>query len=1625
MGKRLSRRNDKVRLFNEMGVAKSFSFLLVILCLSSISCSFIFPSKSHAWWSETKTQHILSTHDRIGKKAEELITLRNQFLQDNIDEILSYTYRANNDQDAHGGDGTRNGGNIETYYRAALIAYQNYLNTGDDNNKRAAMQWLGWCIHLIEDMAVPAHAFNIKHANADLFDSCPFNMEICDNFEIVGEEIFAESDPFSSLSSITEFDKSGKPTKFYDEARQNTIDFVENGLGNYFSSYWLEGHGDPWCGDNTPTAGCTDGPMGSYGGEEEKDKFPISYVSADGLEGFIVFYQLRQAVRYVGMFLLSVDRILSVNPVISQNPPSGSPGTTFYESGSGFMPNSTATLHFLKPDASEYPTQTVSLDVNGSFSITYTPSCNKAPGTYTWWAIDNSTGKKSNEVSYEITSSFGPNIGQTPVAGPPGTTFDEWGCGFTPDHDATLHFLKPDGTEYPTRTVHTNSAGYFSLSYTAPDDKPEGTYTWWAIDDHTGVSSNSVSYQITNDDPGTVYIQGHTVLVNETWHSGGTYIVQGNVTVAQDATLTIQPGAIVKLNAGVQISVYGTLHAVGTSSSKIKFTWADGQNQWNGIVFSGAGSSGSRIENSIIEHAHGYFMGCGSYCATYFGAVTILNSSPTITGTTIHQSSAPAGIWMHNASPMITGNTIEGFVIGIQIDDWYNYSTAGSFPTVTGNYILNNTTGISFGDMTNPVFHTNHLAGNIFYGLYYTGSTVIDATNCNWGDPSGPLDDSDDRATGGLYNPNGLGNRVSDHVNYYPWVGSTAPQSPTGLAGTPEDSAINLTWNAVTDSSLDGYKIYFGTSSGNYGAPVKVGNVTAHQLTQLTNGTPYYIAISSVNTFGTESAKCTEIMVTPNSDTDKPTSTITQPLNGSNIFTNKYLIKGTADDGTGSGVQKVEVSTDGGSTWNQTTGTISWSHTWTIPGTGTYNIKSRATDNANNEETPSAGITVTVVNRQPTPVTVNGRKLMVNGNPFTVKGVGYSPVPIGIDPETTSPYGDYFTSDYNSIYDRDLPLLGDMGTNTIHLWSWNNIGDHLDFLDKAYNGGVAPIYVIAGFWINPDLNIDPNSPDNVRENLKADFREMVAVHKNHPAILMWAIGNELNSPLMYGSKLNDIFSLINEMAAEAHQEEGTNYHPVTTSLYDSDLVSTISTYDSLVPSLDIWSANIYRGNTFGTLFNDYKALSQKPLAILEYGIDAFDNDHGNEYEKIGTPYQADYTEALWKEIAANSDTCVGGSIMAYSDEWYKGEYSTDPGCPDNDPAYHSTCGYPASSHPDGYCNEEWLGIMRTVDNGNNPDIMEPRAAYYRLQALWVPSPSISISPTSKDFGNINVNNTSTPQTFTISNTGTANLNIGTITTTNPVEFRIQNDNCSAHTISPSGTCTVQVVFSPASLGSKTANLSIPSNDPHKNPLDVPLSGSGSATLNVSINPAAGGTATGVNINCPGDCIETYTASTTVTLVANPNAGYSFNKWTGCNATSGNQCTVVMSANRNVTARFTLVTTLLPDLTGAWSNVSKTGSTKRGQYTVSGNLTISNIGTAVATAVVVNIYLSNDNIFGAGDTLIQSDTYQNIQPGAQKVFGVSYKSSTDPGGKYLIGVIDPSNTVNESNENNNISNAVIP
>ncbi|MEW6189707.1 MAG: cytochrome c3 family protein [Actinomycetota bacterium] len=102
------------------------------------------------------------------------------------------------------------------------------------------------------------------------------------------------------------------------------------------------------------------------------------------------------------------------------------------------------------------------------------------------------------------------------------------------------------------------------------------------------------------------------------------------------------------------------------------------------------------------------------------------------------------------------------------------------------------------------------------------------------------------------------------------------------------------------------------------------------------------------------------------SDGIAPTSTITDPADGSHLKGIAYNITGTAQDNLGgSGIAKVQISTDGGNTWQDAAGTDIWSFSWTLPADGVYNIRSRAIDNYGNVESPGPGVSVTVDNTPP------------------------------------------------------------------------------------------------------------------------------------------------------------------------------------------------------------------------------------------------------------------------------------------------------------------------------------------------------------------------------------------------------------------------------------------------------------------------------------------------------------------------------------------------------------------------------------------------------------------------------------------------------------------------------------
>jgi hypothetical protein len=99
-----------------------------------------------------------------------------------------------------------------------------------------------------------------------------------------------------------------------------------------------------------------------------------------------------------------------------------------------------------------------------------------------------------------------------------------------------------------------------------------------------------------------------------------------------------------------------------------------------------------------------------------------------------------------------------------------------------------------------------------------------------------------------------------------------------------------------------------------------------------------------------------------------------------------------------------------------------------------------------------------------------------------------------------------------------------------------------------------------------------------------------------------------------------------------------------------------------------------------------------------------------------------------------------------------------------------------------------------------------------------------------DFGSMEISTGIITKTFTIKNTGNAALSIGAITIsgTNAGDFTIATRPSAS--IAAGGSSTFSIIFDPATLGLKTAAISIVNNDTNENPYDFFIQGTGIQTF---------------------------------------------------------------------------------------------------------------------------------------------------------------------------------------------------
>jgi hypothetical protein len=91
------------------------------------------------------------------------------------------------------------------------------------------------------------------------------------------------------------------------------------------------------------------------------------------------------------------------------------------------------------------------------------------------------------------------------------------------------------------------------------------------------------------------------------------------------------------------------------------------------------------------------------------------------------------------------------------------------------------------------------------------------------------------------------------------------------------------------------------------------------------------------------------------------------------------------------------------------------------------------------------------------------------------------------------------------------------------------------------------------------------------------------------------------------------------------------------------------------------------------------------------------------------------------------------------------------------------------------------------------------------------NPVASLSPSSLSFGNQKTNTTSAAKTITLTNTGTTQLALNTVSISG--NFALASGTTCAHgtALAPNGKCLINVTFKPTSKGSKSGTVTVTDN----------------------------------------------------------------------------------------------------------------------------------------------------------------------------------------------------------------------
>ena len=252
----------------------------------------------------------------------------------------------------------------------------------------------------------------------------------------------------------------------------------------------------------------------------------------------------------------------------------------------------------------------------------------------------------------------------------------------------------------------------------------------------------------------------------------------------------------------------------------------------------------------------------------------------------------------------------------------------------------------------------------------------------------------------------------------------------------------------------------------------------------------------------------------------------------------------------------------------------------------------------------------------------DGWRLLRGGEPYVIKGAGG---------------------------DGSLELLAASGANSIRTWG----ADDLDsLLDRAHRLGLT---VTVGFWLGHERHgFDYADRRQVAAQYES-VRAGILRYKDHPAVLAWGIGNEMEGFADGGNPA--IWAAVESLAVLAHRLDPL--HPTMTVTADIG-GKRVDSVQRFCPSIDIHGINSYGGAA--SLPERYrKAGGRKPYAVTEYGPPGTWEIGRNAWgavEEWSSTRKAGFYVDTYTRLAADSTGCLGsyaftwGAKQEATSTWY-------------------------------------------------------------------------------------------------------------------------------------------------------------------------------------------------------------------------------------------------------------------------------------------------------------------------------------------------------------------------------------